>query len=61
MKKIRYPNCPYCGDKYIDEMGEYQLMRLAIEGWTTEQTVKCHGCGRDFKVTVKIMYYGSKK
>ena len=61
MDKMSYPKCPYCGSTYHgNRSGEYALVDLATKGWVTEQKVKCHECGADFRVTVKIMYYGSK-
>lgn len=60
MGKIRYPKCPCCGETYIDKIGDYELMHLATQGWTEQEVVRCHSCNKEFRVTVKIMYYGSK-
>lgn len=62
MNKFRWPKCPYCGYEYKgDKMGDYTLSKLAIEGWQTEATHKCDKCGKQYMITVKIMYYGKKR
>lgn len=60
MNKIRYPKCPYCNCEYKDKMGDYTLSQLALNGSITEATRKCENCGKIYKITVKIMYYGKK-
>lgn len=63
MSKMRYPKCPYCGKEYHEVFGGKEgdaLFNLATKGWVKEENVKCWDCGEKFRVTVKIMYYGSK-
>ena len=61
MSKMRYPKCPYCGTEYRGEnYGEYALMELATKGWIDESIVICNGCKEKYKITLKLMYYGSK-
>ena len=58
--KMKLPKCPHCGKEYKEKFGEYALMHLVTQGWTTEEIVTCPHCNEKYKVTVKIMYYGSK-
>lgn len=61
MSKFRYPKCPYCKTEYKGStMGDYMLSRLAIKGWEEEAIHKCERCGKKYKITVKIMYWGAK-
>ena len=61
MSKFRYPKCPYCETEYTGwRMGDYTLYRLATNGDVTEATHLCDHCGKKYKITVKIMYYGVK-
>lgn len=64
MSKIRYPKCPYCG-KQFEERGLFdidgqELTKLATRGNTTETKITCKYCNKQYKVTVKIMFYGRK-
>ena len=61
MSKFRYPKCPYCGVEYkADKLGDTTLSNLAIYGWNKEAEHTCENCGRQYIITVKIMYYGKK-
>lgn len=60
--KFTYPKCPYCKAVYQERLGsmKYNLMELVTYGNCTERKVKCDSCGKYFKVTAHITYYGSK-
>lgn len=61
MSKFRYPKCPYCKTEYKGSgMSDYTLMELATQGWREEAIRKCERCGKKYKITVKIMYWGAK-
>ena len=63
MSKFRYPKCPYCNYEYRDKGivdTDYTLMKLATEGWMKEAKHKCSNCGKDYMISVKIMYYARK-
>lgn len=60
--KFTYPKCPYCKAVYHEELGsmKYDLVELVTRGYKTEAKVKCDSCGKYFRVTAHITYYGSK-
>ena len=64
MSKIRYPKCPYCSkvfkDRGIFDIDGQELTKLATRGGMTETKIRCPYCNEQYKVTVKIMYYGAK-
>lgn len=59
--KFKYPKCPYCGYEVTnDNTNGYILSNLAIYGWKTQDKHRCHECGKEYMISVKIMYYSRK-
>ena len=56
--KFTYPKCPYCKEEY--NQNDFLLVRLATEGWKTEEVARCKNCGKQFIVSIHINYYGRK-
>ena len=65
MSKIRYPKCPYCKKEFKErglfDIDVQNLTKLVTIGGLTDVEIRCPHCNEDYKVTVKIMYYGGKR
>ena len=62
-RKITMPKCPYCGEEKKYQFGEYdtsRLVSLATGVVVSDVTIKCAGCGKDYKVSCNIRFYGGK-
>ena len=62
-RKITMPKCPYCGKEKEYKLGEYdtsKLVSLAVGVIVSDVTIRCAGCGKDYKVSCSIRYYGRK-
>ena len=64
MNKIRYPKCPYCGKQFEErglcDIDGQELTKLATRGDMKETKITCPYCNEQYKVTCKIMFYGTK-
>ena len=56
------PKCPYCGKEmqYKDDVDTGKLVGLATGTGSSDVIIKCKGCGKDYRVTCSIRFYGRK-
>ena len=62
-RKITMPKCPYCGKEkeyIVHDYDTSKLVDMAIGCGSTDITIKCKECGKDYKVSCNIRYYGRK-
>ena len=62
-KRISMPKCPYCQEEVRYKVGDYdttQLVKMATGTGSSDVTIKCKGCGKDYRVTCSIRFYGRK-
>lgn len=63
-RKITMPKCPYCGkEKEYRIYGDYDtssLVSMATGRGGSDVTIKCVECGKDYKVSCNIRFYGRK-
>lgn len=57
------PKCPYCQKEVqytIDDFATKKLVGLATGTGSSDAMIKCKGCGKDYRVTCNIRFYGRK-
>ena len=57
------PKCPYCQEEVQYRVGDYdtsQLVKMATGTGSSDVTIKCKSCGKDYRVTCSIRFYGRK-
>ena len=62
-RKITMPKCPYCGKEKKYRVFDYdtsQLVSMATGHGSNDVTIRCEECGKDYKVSCNIRYYGRK-
>lgn len=62
-RRISMPKCPYCKEEMRYNVGDYdtgQLVNMATGTGSSNVIVKCKGCGKDYRVTCSIRFYGRK-
>lgn len=62
-RKIIMPKCPYCQEKVqykIDDYDTTQLVKMATGTGSSNVTIKCRGCGKDYMITCLIRFYSRK-
>ena len=62
-RTITMPKCPYCEKELLYKPGDYdtsQIVGLATGTGSSDVVVKCKGCGKDYRVTCNIRFYGRK-
>ena len=62
-RRIHMPKCPYCQEEMRYNIGDYdtgQLVKMATGTGSSDVIVKCKGCGKDYRVTCSIRFYGRK-
>lgn len=62
-RRISMPKCPYCQEEMRYNVGDYdtgQLVNMATGTGSSNVIVKCKGCGKDYRVTCSIRFYGRK-
>lgn len=62
-RKITMPKCPYCGKEKEYRVGDIDTSKLVsmVTGWgSSNVTIKCVECGKDYKVSCTIRFYGRK-
>lgn len=61
--RISMSKCPYCQEEMRYNVGDYdtsQLVKMATGTGSSDVIVKCKGCGKDYRVTCSIRFYGRK-
>ena len=62
-RRILMPKCPYCQKEVKYDIWDYdtrQLAKMATGTGSSDVTIKCKGCGKDYRVTCSIRFYGRK-
>ena len=62
-RRISMPKCPYCQEEMRYNVGDYdtaQLVKMATGTGSSDVRIKCKGCGKDYRVTCSIRFYGRK-
>lgn len=62
-RKITMPKCPYCGKEkeyHISDYDTSKLVSMATGRSDSDVTIKCTECGKDYKVSCNIRFYGRK-
>ena len=62
-RKIVMPKCPYCGKEKEYRVSDYdtsKLVSMATGTGSSNVTIKCKECDKDYKVSCVIRYYGRK-
>lgn len=62
-RKITMPKCPYCGKKkeyHISDYDTSKLVSMATGTGSSDITIRCVECGKDYKVSCNIRFYGRK-
>ena len=57
------PKCPYCGKEKeyrVDDVDTSYLVSMATGTGSSDVTIRCAECGKDYKVSCNIRYYGRK-
>lgn len=57
------PKCPYCGKEVqykIWDNDTTKLVNMATGTGSSDVIIKCKGCGKDYRVTCSIRFYGRK-
>jgi len=63
-RKITMPKCPYCQKEVEYKVSDYdtrQLVNQATGFGSSDVVIKCRNCGKDFRVTCNIRFYGRKQ
>lgn len=62
-RRISMPKCPYCQKEVKYDIWDYdtnQLVKMATGTGSSDVTIKCKGCGKDYRVTCSIRFYSRK-
>lgn len=62
-RKISMPKCPYCKVEVQYKLGDYdtnKLVRLATGTGSSDVTIKCKSCGKEYRVTCNIRFFSRK-
>lgn len=61
-RKLIMPKCPHCNEGMRYRVGDYNTIQLVnmITGASDNVTIKCGKCGKDYKVSCSIRFYGKK-
>lgn len=62
-RKITMPKCPWCGKEKEYRLGDYDtssLVSMATGTGSSDVTIRCMACGKDYKVSCHIRYSGRK-
>ena len=62
-RRISMPKCPYCQEEMQYKFGDYnttKLVKMATGTGSSDVIIKCKGCGKDYRVTCNIRFYGRK-
>lgn len=56
------PKCPFCKEEVImiDDFATRKLVGLATGTGSSDVIIKCKGCGKAYRVTCSIRFYGRK-
>ena len=63
-RRISMPKCPYCQKEVKYDIWDYdtnQLVKMATGTGSSDVTIKCKGCGKNYRVTCSIRFYGRKR
>ena len=62
-RKITMPKCPYCGrekEYHLGDIDTSKLVSMATGAGSSDAIIRCIECGKDYKVSCNIRYYGRK-
>lgn len=62
-RRILMPKCPYCQKEVKYDIWDYdtsKLVKMVTGTGSSDVTIKCKGCGKDYRVTCSIRFYGRK-
>ncbi len=60
-RRISMPKCPYCKEEVQyknDDFATGKLVGLATGTGSSNVIIKCKGCGKEYRVTCSIRFYG---
>ena len=63
-RRITMPTCPYCGTTQrakVDNYNYSQLVKMATGTGSSNVVLQCECCGKKYRVTCSIRFFGSKK
>lgn len=62
-RRVSMPTCPYCGATQKSNVSNYnygKLVNMATGRGSSDVILKCEDCGKDYRVTCSIRFFGSK-
>lgn len=62
-KRISMPKCPYCHKEVKYDIWDYdtnQLVKMATGTGSSDVIIKCKGCGKSYRITCSIRFFGRK-
>lgn len=63
-RKVTMPTCPHCGVTQSSNVNNYnygKLVNMANGYGSSDVVLNCDACGKTYRVTCNIRFYGSKK
>ena len=62
-RKVAMPKCPYCGKEkeyHISDYDTSKLVSMATGTGSSDVTIRCAECGKNYRVSCNIRFYGRK-
>lgn len=62
-RKVTMPKCPYCGKEkeyHISDYDTSKLVSMATGTGSSDVTIRCAECGKNYRVSCNIRFYGRK-